>query len=229
MYLSAGCRQAWRMIRQQPGIGLARQIMRAPTIRRSPTRSASTPRLPLVFRFSRTWASLPTLQPATWITAPQTVGWISSAASRQAAVATEWWAWKTNRSWKTQTTGAWCLPNDSVCCSSLQRFDSVATHTHSLTSLTALTGKVEPICILLKQETVSGSGISWAVCKSAPRSRQATMPAPHHSVYYRPDALPVAQTTASEHWGLFVIQGWRNLSSKTANITTQPSTLSMPV
>jgi len=29
---------------------------------------------------------------------------------------------------------------------------------------------------------VSGSGISWAICKSAPRSRQITMPAPHHSV-----------------------------------------------
>jgi len=31
------------------------------------------------------------------------------------------------------------------------------------------TRKVEPIWILLKQETVSGSGISWAICKSAPR------------------------------------------------------------
>jgi len=30
---------------------------------------------------------------------------------------------------------------------------------------------------------VSGSGISWAVCKSAPRSRQITTPAPHHSVF----------------------------------------------
>jgi len=38
---------------------------------------------------------------------------------------------------------------------------------------------------LPKQETVSGSGISWAVCKSAPRSRQINMPAPHHSVFYR--------------------------------------------
>jgi len=28
-------------------------------------------------------------------------------------------------------------------------------------------------------KTVSGSGISWAICKSAPRSRQITMPAPH--------------------------------------------------
>ena len=36
---------------------------------------------------------------------------------------------------------------------------------------------------LLKQETVSGSGISWAICKSAPRSRQITTPAPHSSVF----------------------------------------------
>jgi len=27
---------------------------------------------------------------------------------------------------------------------------------------------------LLKQDTVSGSGISWTICKSAPRSRQIT-------------------------------------------------------
>ena len=64
-------------------------------------------------------------------------------------------------------------------------------HTHTHTRLTALcpglprwagTRKVKPIWILLQQETVSGSGISWAVCKSAPRSRQITTPAPHHSV-----------------------------------------------
>ena len=46
------------------------------------------------------------------------------------------------------------------------------------------TKKVKPIWILLKQETVSGSGISWAVCKSASRSRQITMPAPHHSSFF---------------------------------------------
>ena len=33
----------------------------------------------------------------------------------------------------------------------------------------------------LEQETVSSSGISWAICKSAPRPSQITMPAPHHS------------------------------------------------
>ena len=83
------------------------------------------------------------------------------------------------------------------------------THTHTHTHLTALfpglprwagTRKVKPISILLEQETVSGSGISWAVCKSAPRSRQITTPAPHHSVFYRPDALPATQPTASKHW-----------------------------
>jgi len=39
---------------------------------------------------------------------------------------------------------------------------------------------------------VSGSGISWVICKSAPCST----PAPHHSKnFYRPDALPAAQPT----------------------------------
>ena len=62
------------------------------------------------------------------------------------------------------------------------------------------TRKIKLIWILLKQKTVSGSGISWSICKSAPCSRQITMPAPHHSVFYRLDALPVAQRTASKHW-----------------------------
>ena len=34
------------------------------------------------------------------------------------------------------------------------------------------------------------------VCNSV----QTTTPAPHHSVFYRPDALPAAQPTASKHW-----------------------------
>ena len=43
-----------------------------------------------------------------------------------------------------------------------------------------------------------------ATCKSAPRSRQITMPAPHHSVFYMPDALPGAQPTASKHEGTYI-------------------------
>ena len=78
-------------------------------------------------------------------------------------------------------------------------------HTHLLMALfpglpgLAGTRKVKAIWILLEQEIVSGSGISWAICKSPPISRQITTPAPHHSVFYRLDALPAAQPTASEH------------------------------
>ena len=64
----------------------------------------------------------------------------------------------------------------------------------------ASTRKVKPIWVLLKQETVSGSEIRWAICNSASRSRQITMPEPHRSVFYRPDALPAAQPTATKHW-----------------------------
>ena len=53
---------------------------------------------------------------------------------------------------------------------------------------------------LREQEIVNGSGISWAICKSAPRPRQITMPATQHSVFYRLDALLAAQPTASKHW-----------------------------
>jgi len=79
-------------------------------------------------------------------------------------------------------------------------------HTQTHTRLMALcpglpgwagTRKIKLIWILLKQETVSGSGISWAICKSTPLSRQITTSAPHHSVFYRPDALPAAQPTDS--------------------------------
>ena len=36
---------------------------------------------------------------------------------------------------------------------------------------------------LLEQETVSGSDINWAICKSATCPRHRTMPAYHHSVF----------------------------------------------
>ena len=40
---------------------------------------------------------------------------------------------------------------------------------------------------------MNGSGICWAICKSATRSRQITIPAPHQSVFYEPDALPAEE------------------------------------
>jgi len=80
----------------------------------------------------------------------------------------------------------------ALCYKSARHSCSIITHTHTHTRLMALfpglprwagTGKLKPIWILLKQETVSGSGVSWAICKSAPRSRQITTPAPHHSSF----------------------------------------------
>ena len=59
---------------------------------------------------------------------------------------------------------------------------------------------------------MSGSGISWAICKSAPRSRQITTPVPHHSVFYRLDALPGTQPTASKHWRLSAYLTWNKLT-----------------
>ena len=69
------------------------------------------------------------------------------------------------------------------------------THTHtqsfnSLFSRTTWVGRYQkdkPFWILLKQRWWGGSGISQTTCKSfALRSRQTTMPAPHHSSFYRP-------------------------------------------
>ena len=68
---------------------------------------------------------------------------------------------------------------------------SSSIHTHPFNGLFSGTTRVS------WYQKVSGSGVSWAICKSAPCSSQITTPAPHHSVFYRPDALPAAQPTAS--------------------------------
>jgi len=110
------------------------------------------------------------------------------------------------------------------------------THTH-LTGLPEWAGtrKVIPIWILLKQETVSGSGISWAICKSAHRSRETTTPAPNSSVFYRPDALPAAQPTVSKHWWHIALKAYcsticcNNNKKATTNGWTINDTLNHPL
>ena len=97
-----------------------------------------------------------------------------------------------NRVWATFTF--FTTINVKYTFSDLQ-YTAKKTHTPFLAALcpglpgSAGTRKTKPIWILLKQETVSGSGISWAICKSAPRSRQINTSVSHHSVFYRPDAL----------------------------------------
>ena len=46
---------------------------------------------------------------------------------------------------------------------------------------------VKPIWILLEQETVSGRGIRWAICKSAPHTRQ---PRQHPTAHFFTGRMP---------------------------------------
>jgi len=78
------------------------------------------------------------------------------------------------------------------------------TATHIMTSFPGQpeqtgTRKVKAIWILMKQEMI---GRQWHQLDHmqiiAPHFRQMTMPAPHHSIFYRPDALPDAEPTVSK-------------------------------
>jgi len=53
---------------------------------------------------------------------------------------------------------------------------------------------------LLEQEIASCNGIISATYKSARRSREMTITAPHHSLFYRPDTIPATEPTALKHW-----------------------------
>ena len=107
----------------------------------------------------------------------------------------------------------------------------VRLHTHSFNGPLSGTTRVswyqngKPVWILMKQETVSGSGINWAICKSAPRSRQITTPAPHRSSFYRPGAIPCAQPTESKHWRQYYSQ---ITATKFATLFQQNCHLSKP-
>jgi len=63
------------------------------------------------------------------------------------------------------------------------------------------TRKVKPIwiyCSKRQWEAVASAG-PYANLHLAPG--RITMPASHHSVFYRPDVHPATQPTASKHWG----------------------------
>jgi len=110
-------------------------------------------------------------------------------------------------------------PNYCLCTNS----GYIHTHAHTHTRLTALcpglprwagTRKVKPIWILLKQETVSGSDISWAICKSAPHTTQITMPASTPPLsFYRPDALPAAHNQQRQSTEGYINSGYINLEN----------------
>ena len=131
-----------------------------------------------------------------------------------------WYRWSSNRS--TSLRMLFDMASNSSCafstrCSSWQfttkQVNStltctavLKTHAHTHTRLTALcpglpvwagNSKVKPIWIFLRQETVSGSDISWAMFKSASRTRQITMPVLHHSFFT--GAIPSELTAPHPH------------------------------
>ena len=52
---------------------------------------------------------------------------------------------------------------------------------------------------LLKQRMMGGGGDNWSY-RSCKAPVKLSPPTNQHPVFYRPDALPVAQPTASKHW-----------------------------
>ena len=104
--------------------------------------------------------------------------------------------WTGCRPWQhhTMTTSAFSSCWHSQSPAFTRSSSSIIIHTH--TRLTALcpglpgwagTRNLKSIWILLKQETVSGSCISWAICKSASRSRQARQ---HPTTYFFIGRMP---------------------------------------
>ena len=103
-----------------------------------------------------------------------------------------------------------CPPYSSGLCTDWRVQKPEITHTHTHTHLTTLCPGLHGWASTRKVKNQSGfywSKRQWVAvesagpyCKSAPHSRQITTPAPHHSVFYRPDALPAAQPTVSKHW-----------------------------
>jgi len=61
----------------------------------------------------------------------------------------------------------------------------------------------------------SGSGISWAICKSAARSRQITMPALHHSSFFTGWMPSCRQTNSVKALKAFHVAA---IKAKTLNI-----------
>ena len=116
-----------------------------------------------------------------------------------------------------------CLWSDRY----MQVITITVTHTH-LTALSpglprwASTRKVKPIWILLKQETVSGSGISWAICKSAPRSRHhASTPPLSFFTGWTPFLPPNQQHQSTEGKSPLLLQTFKIRTPSALCITLQ--------
>jgi len=117
---------------------------------------------------------------------------------------------------------------------SAQVDNHIQTHTHPFNGPLSGTTRVSQyqkgktnLDFFLKQETVSGSGISWAICKSAPCSKQITTPAPHRSVFTgrMPFLPPNQQCQSTEDIQAIIYKtSNQNINSTQAHISQQGNT-----
>ena len=78
---------------------------------------------------------------------------------------------------------------------------------------------------------MSGNGISWAICKSAPCSRQITVPAPHHSSFLQagcPSCRPTNSVKALKAQALKA-HIYQSLMNKTAQSVDAALAICTPV
>jgi len=64
---------------------------------------------------------------------------------------------------------------------------------------------------------VSGSGISWAICKYVPCSRQSNHASTPPLCFLQASALPAAQPTASKHWRQNTVYEYKNKEQRNAS------------
>ena len=151
------------------------------------------------------------------------LSWLDSSGSAQMSYLLDHVGWRRHplpaqwltRRWHTRqapyhNSAASCLPVHRQRLSRYQHL-LITTHTHTHPFNGHLSGTTR-VCRYQKGKTnldfteARDSEWQWhqlghmQVCTSAPWSREITMPAPHHSVFYRLDALPAAQPTVSKHW-----------------------------
>ena len=67
---------------------------------------------------------------------------------------------------------------------------------------------------------MSGSGISWVICKSAPHSRQTTTPAPHYSVFSQAGCRSCRPTNSVKALKISKEKVKKRISGKAYNINT---------
>jgi len=111
-----------------------------------------------------------------------------------------WWRWRFG-TWELATF----VVRPSCCCAPSRQQQQQQQHPFSGpssgTTRISWYQKGKTNLDLLEQETVSGNGISWAIMQICISFQTDNDASTHHPVcFYRPDALPAAQPTASKHW-----------------------------